>query len=215
MTNYGFQKQKFPLKHEFVIEQCSALNVGEVLGHLPLHNDKNFIPWNLPNNSGLRVVPARTGISVRWYFVCLGCQRRCESLYVPPGRNPLDWRCRICHDLIFASQRFSCRHALRKKMNYRQKVRLRKEMMREATNKRPRKNPRKPWQNPKILVQAEKIQPQLDGITGESFEVILNLAKNSQNQRVQNRAKRLIKKYLAELKKMSKESEAAKIVVIQ
>ena len=55
----------------------------------------------------------------------------------------------------------------------------------------------------------------LDGIAGEAFSVILNLAKNGLDIKVQGRAKRLIKKYLAELKKMSKESEAPKIVIIR
>ena len=206
MTNYGFQKQKFPQKHEFVIEQCTALHVQEFLGHLLLHQDKNFIPSNLPNNSGLRVVPTRAGFYVRWHFECPACQRRCESLYVPPGHDPSDWQCRICHDLIFGSQRFSLRHPLRKKMTHRQKARLRNEMMRSRLTNNG---------SPKILVQAEKFRQKLNGIGRESFTVILNIAKNGLDKKVQGRAQRLIRRYLTELKKMEKKSEAAKIVVIR
>ena len=67
--------------------------------------------------------------------------------------------------------------------------------------------------SPKILVQAEKIRQKLNGIAGEAFSVILNLAKNGLDKRVQNRARRQIKKYLAEMKKFEKESEGSKIAV--
>lgn len=37
---------------------------------------------------------------VRWWFHCLGCERRCAKLYRGPG---FIFLCRICHDLTYES----------------------------------------------------------------------------------------------------------------
>lgn len=63
----------------------------------------------------------------RW-FVCPRCQRPREALYVPPD---FQWRCRICWDLIYASQRYGERHPLRKKLTPRKRVTMRKEVLRQ------------------------------------------------------------------------------------
>jgi len=192
MTNYAFEIRKWPKRHEYVIEECTALHVGEILGHLPFYNDQNLIPWSPPNNLRLRVVPGRGGIFVKWWFQCQGCGRKCENLYVPPDWNLGDWRCRTCHSLIYASQRYGHRHPLRKVMTHRKEVGLRKEIMRG----RPRK---KSWENPTLLVQAKEIRTKLDGIAGKAFSKILEIAESCPERKLQDRAKRLLKRYVSKL----------------
>lgn len=40
---------------------------------------------------------------LRWWFACPGCGRRVTKLHLPP--NGEHFRCRLCHDLTYASSR--------------------------------------------------------------------------------------------------------------
>ena len=92
---------------------------------------------------------------------------------------------------------------------------MQKEMMREGATNGPPKNRRKPWENPALLDQAKEFLPRLDDIAGEAFSRILEIAESGKNRKMQDKAKRLLKRYVSRLKKMEKESEASKIVVIR
>ncbi len=123
MPSLGFLRNKWPKRHEFLVEQCQALHVSEVLPYLHRLNLKLIDTYlTLSTHPYLRVVPRRGGIFKKWYFSCPRCRRPTETLYVPPGQRGYDRRCRVCWSLVYSSQRFGFRHPLRKKLTYRKRV---------------------------------------------------------------------------------------------
>jgi len=131
MTSPGFENQKWTKKHEFLIEECRFLHISEVVGYLTVEIERELCAWSPPNYPWLRIVPGRGGPYIKWWFECPSCRRRCENLYVPPNWEPMDLRCRTCHGLIYASQRYGFRHPLRKVLTPRKKATLRKEIMKQ------------------------------------------------------------------------------------
>ncbi len=133
LNSPGFLRHKWPKHHAYVVEQCEALHVSEVLPYLhPLNHALIETWWSPPTHPSLRLVPRRGGPFKKWYFACPRCWRPYETLYVPPGGRPEDWRCRVCWDLIYASQRYGVRHPLHKRLTHRKKITRRKEAMRQA-----------------------------------------------------------------------------------
>jgi len=130
-NNLAFELRKWPKKHQFCIEQCSGLNVGEILYRIPYENACSLRPRTPPGFPRLKVVPGRGGIFIKWWFECPGCGKKRENLYIPPNGQSGDWRCRKCHSLIYASQRFGPRNSLRKTLTPRKKRTKQKEAIRQ------------------------------------------------------------------------------------
>jgi len=131
MTNYAFEIRKWPKRHEHLVEECRELNVSQLVGLIPLYNVQNFIPWSHPTQPHLSIVPARAGFSVRWWLLCTSCRGRYGTIYALPDGDPGDWKCRKCHNLIYASQRHGHRHPLRKILTPLKRSRRRKEAIRQ------------------------------------------------------------------------------------
>jgi len=47
-----------------------------------------------------------------------------------PGASREDWQCRLCHRLIYASQRYGLRHPLRRVLTHRKRTTRRKDVLR-------------------------------------------------------------------------------------
>jgi len=140
MYNLAFEQRKWPKKHAYLVEQFEPLNVRDVLGHITTFHAQNRLPWNPPGLPHLTVVP-RTRQPVRWYFLCPACNRKCEDLYPPYLGATKDLKCRICSNLIYASQRYGTRHPLRKILTPRKRITEQKRIARyEKVSARNRKN---------------------------------------------------------------------------
>jgi hypothetical protein len=115
MQSLALMRHKWPKLHDFVIEQCRGRHVGELLARVPDECWERMHPVVVEDDRGSFVLlPRRGGPFVRWWLVCPKCQARRECLYQRPDSAPNEWRCRVCHALIYASQRYGYRHALRK-----------------------------------------------------------------------------------------------------
>jgi hypothetical protein len=107
---------RWPKRHPYVLEECPTLHVRDVLGDLDGFSRSILRTWNPPGHPLLTLVSAWGGPFLRWFLLCPRCQRRCEALFSPPGIVREDWRCRLCWNLIYSSQRFGCRHPLRRRL---------------------------------------------------------------------------------------------------
>jgi len=121
MYSLAFEERKWPKKHDYLVEQFEPLNVRDVLGSISAYHCDNRLPWNPPSHPHLTVVPRKRS-PVRWYFLCPVCERRCEDLFPPYLGATKDLKCRICSNLIYASQRHGKRHPLRKTLTPRKRV---------------------------------------------------------------------------------------------
>jgi len=121
MYGLAFEQRKWPKKHDYLVEQFEPLNVRDVLGYISVYHADNRLPWNPPSHPHLTVVPRKRS-PVRWYFLCPVCGRRCEDLYPPYLGATKDLKCRICSNLIYASQRHGKRHPLRKELTPRKRI---------------------------------------------------------------------------------------------
>jgi len=121
MFNLAFEQRKWPKKHDYLVEQFDPLNVRDVLGQISAYHADNRLPWNPPTHPHLTVVPKKRP-PIRWYFLCPACERRCEDLFPPYLGATKDLKCRICSNLIYASQRHGKRHPLRKELTPRKRI---------------------------------------------------------------------------------------------
>jgi len=135
MRPAAFEHQRWPKRHEHLVEECIAaggvLDVAEVA---PRRGWQTALvsSWTPPAYPGLRVVTGQAGAFVKFFLLCPRCERRCEALYRPPGARPDDWRCRLCHGLIYASQRHEgARHPLRRIATPRKRAIMRNEVLRQ------------------------------------------------------------------------------------
>jgi hypothetical protein len=166
----AFDRQKWPKRHENLVEDCiakgSALHVDEVLPYLKLSGWQHQIisRWNPPMHPSLTLVPQMGGPFRRWWFLCPRCRRRCEALYIPPGVLRDDWRCRICHGLIYAVQRYGYRHPLRRVRTYRKKMTALKTAIRQDRMRAHQMARQQQWlaQNPSNGAEVEATVRMLD-----------------------------------------------------
>ncbi len=121
MYSLAFEQRKWPKKHDYLVEQFEPLNVRDVLGYISAYHCDNRLPWSPPTHPHLTVVPRKRS-PVRWYFLCPVCGRRCEDLFPPYLGATKDLKCRICSNLIYASQRHGKRHPLRKELTPRKRI---------------------------------------------------------------------------------------------
>ena len=126
MLSGEFLRQKWPQRHNHLVEECvtarRALHVTDVLPELATHPRGDAIcRWSPPSHPRLTLVQHMAGPFRRWWFLCPTCRRRCETLYVPPDACADDGRCRQCHGLIYAIQRYGFRHPLRRVLTRRKK----------------------------------------------------------------------------------------------
>jgi hypothetical protein len=135
MIPAAFELQKWPKRHEHLVEECVAagrvLHVSDVLPYLTGWHRNVIRSWNPPTHPHLTLVPRMGGPFRLWWFLCPTCRRRCEALYVLPGARPDDHRCRTCWGLIYASQRYGFRHPLRRVATPRKKITRRNEVLRQ------------------------------------------------------------------------------------
>ncbi len=124
----GWQK-----RHAFVVEQCRAINVRDVFS--PIDTQERASVLSSPRVADLELVSTDAGCVRRWWFRCPTCSRRRESLFVPPIAVD-DWRCRICWDLIYASQRYGRRHPIRRVLTYRKQLTRQRQKERERRHYR-------------------------------------------------------------------------------
>ena len=125
MYGWAFEQQKWPKKHDYLVEQFEPLNVRDVLGQISAYHTDNRLPWNPPTHPHLTVVPKKRP-PIRWYFLCPICGRRCEDLF----GDTQNLKCRICSNMIYASQRHGKRHPLRKILTSRKRVSRQKSLAR-------------------------------------------------------------------------------------
>lgn len=141
MYSPAFERQKWNKKHDYLVEQFDPVNVRDILGHIPAHNANHYLSWSPPSHPDLTVVPRKCGCMVRWFFECPSCRRRCEDLYPAYLGDTKNLKCRICSGLIYASQRFSKRHPLRKTLTPRKRLTEQRRLARyEKVSARNRKN---------------------------------------------------------------------------
>jgi len=115
-------RYRWPKTHPHCVEECASIHVTQILPYLDEGTFTHGSAWIFPElPTTIRLVAQHSGVCRRWYFACVGCGRRCENLYRPDKAAPLNWRCRLCHDLIYASQRFGFRHPLRRKLTERKR----------------------------------------------------------------------------------------------
>ena len=218
MITAGFLRQKIKKIYERVVEECTELHISEYLAFLYEQASYSSPPHlrSPPVYPELKLIEGRAGIFIRTFFECPGCGRRRLSLFLAPGNpNIFNYLCRACIGLPYVCQRYSRGHPLRAINTYRKKRTKQKEMMRGgAIRNGPPKSRRKPWENPALLVQAKEFLPKLDGLTRESFEVILKIAENSLDKKIRDKAKRLLKKYVTRLSRIEKEPGDAKVIII-
>ena len=68
-----------------------------------------------PINESFPLVTTRPNFGgIRWWFECI-CGRRCAKLYLAPGATR--FRCRVCHNLSYESQRESAPHRCLRQAN--------------------------------------------------------------------------------------------------
>src|SRR5438128_2671402 len=134
MISAAFLLRRWPKRHDHLVEECvaarQALHVGDVLPHLTGWHGHVIRSWNPPTRPYLTLVPRMAGPFRRWWFLCPRCRRRCEALYAMPGASREDWQCRLCHRLIYASQRYGFRHPLRRVLTHRKRTTRRKDVLR-------------------------------------------------------------------------------------
>ena len=106
----------WPKLHPHVVEECSRLTVETLMAAAPEHflTDNLAIDFIRGPYRGLRLVPRQHGPCKRWWVECPSCGKRRDALYEPPHAQAGDWRCRTCHSLVYASQRYGQRHPLRR-----------------------------------------------------------------------------------------------------
>lgn len=121
MPTAGFLRHKWPQRHTHVIEECTALTVAEGLLELPSGKPSSYPYWRPPSYPGLTMVVRMGGPCLRWWWQCPTCYRRVENVYRPPKAPTNDWRCRKCHSLVYASQRYGFAHPLRKVLTHRKR----------------------------------------------------------------------------------------------
>ena len=121
MMSAALERYKWPKLHERVVEECRSLDVSDVLTLDAFHRAR-LRSWSPPTHPWLLLVSRWGGPFRRWWFECPECGRRCETLYRPPGPLHEDWGCRMCWDLIYASQRYGRRHPERQVLTRRKRV---------------------------------------------------------------------------------------------
>ena len=225
MITAAFERQKWPKRHEHLVEECwregRALHVSDVLPYLTGYHRELIASWNPPTHPGLTLVPRMGGPFRRWWFVCPRCERCCDGLYVPPGVQREDWRCRLCWDLIYSSQRYGFRHPLRRALTYRKKVTLRKEIFRQQ-RQWARRQSRLPvaagsavggddesWIKEGVALmkerlarqkaQADAVQAKLAGLTGRALAALRKAATTADTKRVREHAKTALARYARRL----------------
>jgi hypothetical protein len=221
MNSPSFLLQKWPRRHEHLVEEClargRALHVSEVLPYLTGYHRELISRWNPPTHPWLTLVPRMGGPFRRWWFVCPRCQRLREALYVPPGVQWEEWRCRICWDLIYASQRYGQRHPLRKKLTHRKKVTMRKEVLRQQRQWARRQSrlsvvdaatvgaEDEPWITEAVErvrehvasreAEATAVQARIAEIAGRALGACRELATAADSKRVRAGARRALARY--------------------
>ena len=115
-ANLVRRRRSWPKLHEYVVEQCARLPLLVLMAAVPEEwlSESNIIEFAYAPYRGLRLVPRQHGPCKRWWVQCPTCGKRRDTLYRPPPAFEDDWRCRVCHGLIYASQRYSPRHPLRR-----------------------------------------------------------------------------------------------------
>lgn len=76
---------RFERRHDFVVQECRAIDVREVVCWLDADQYRTVRSARL--ECGLVIEARQSGAARRWYFLCPTCRRRCEHLYLPPGET--------------------------------------------------------------------------------------------------------------------------------
>ncbi len=221
MISAALRLQKWLKRHDYLVEEClargRALHVSDLLPALTGYHRELISRWNPLTHPWLTLVPRMGGPFRRWWFLCPRCQRRCEALYVPPGTQREDWRCRICHDLIYASQRYGQRHPLRKKLTPRKRVTMRKEVLRQR-----RQSARRPILPVAVIAsaggeddeswitegvervkdylarqeaEANAVRARIAGLAARALAALRELAATADSKRVREGAKRALARH--------------------
>ena len=126
----AFAERQWRKKHRYVVEQCKVLSVADYLiGYraqkargLSADERAELLAYQkrtlaiLPK---VRIARRAAGCLQRWYIVCPCCGRDCQYIFLPPPTCPKrrEWTCRKCiagEGAVYASQRYSHRHLLRR-----------------------------------------------------------------------------------------------------
>jgi hypothetical protein len=76
---------RFPKRHDFVVQECCVLDVREVVCWLT--DDQYRTLSTVTLECGLVLVARRCGAARRWHFLCPTCRRPGEYLYLLPGES--------------------------------------------------------------------------------------------------------------------------------
>ena len=164
METLAFEQHKWPKKHDYLVEECEPLNIRWVLGYLTAYHAQYFLPWSPPSHPNLTIVPRRCGRIVRWFFQCPCCGRRCEDLFPAYLGDRDNLKCRICSNLIYASQRYGHRHPLRKKLTSRKRISRQHSVIRQERKMERAMKKHKTLTPPDGLPQSDKA-----GVEGKSW----------------------------------------------
>jgi hypothetical protein len=218
MIPAAFERQKWPRRHEHLVEECVAagrvLHVSDVLPYLTGWHRNVIRSWNPPTHPWLTLLPRMGGPFRLWWFLCPICRRRCEALYVP-GARPDDHRCRTCWGLIYASQRYGFRHPLRRVSTPRKKITRRKELSRQQRQSAPRRSVAGPASVAESVdeswiregaermtehiarheAEANAVRARIAAEAERSRAVIRNLAATAKSRGVRQRASRALARH--------------------
>src|SRR5262249_25887828 len=84
MLSAGFERAKWPRRHEHLVEECvaaqMALHVNDLLPGLPEGWGRELLrTWTPPTRPSLTLVPRMGGPFRRCWFRGPRCDRRCET----------------------------------------------------------------------------------------------------------------------------------------
>jgi len=216
MYGLAFEQQKWPKKHDYLVEQFEPLNVRDVLGYISAYHADNRLPWNPPTHPHLTVVPKKRP-PIRWYFLCPACGRRCEDLFPPYLGATKDLKCRTCSNLIYASQRHGKRHPLRKTLTSRKRVSRQKSQARfekiesrqkEKTQRLLQESQSEEYPDYDFKAIRKFLESAIEGITNMKANIELNPPIRSLPGFSQSETERLLERVKANLKDLAENAKS-------
>ena len=178
MISAGFDRQKWPKKHEHLVEEAEELHIYEYLHYLQERDGYSGPPHLRPSPRypEFKLVEGRAGVLRRTLFECPGCGKPRMSLFLlPEDPDIFNYKCRKCHSLVYASQRHSSKHPIRKVLTLRKRrakeksareqkqrnLRERRKARAAAEKKDTRSKAGVPDQKPKSTTDSASTAPQV------------------------------------------------------
>jgi len=168
MITYAFEIRKWEKVHEYCVENCDELHISKAREFLPPYYKRNFLVWQHPQYSWLKLVPKRNGCCIRWWLSCPTCNKCRESLYLTPEAG-------------YQAQRHSRRHPVSQVLTVRKRIALeRKAIRQKRILERQRKKQAKLYREPTLTKENPEARRDLEKILAAmgTFTVRVCLYKN-------------------------------------